>query len=282
MSARRTETTQEALAYTRRTLGPADPARGDEFNGAARTPEGRAVLARILADQPEARGHAKATRQLRSHAEAARQPRGHVREPRKPRVRVRGTRRRWLVAAATVMALGGVTAMADAMGVLPSGVVDGLTRVQDDGMGEVDLDRARLLVAGPMPDGRRTMEVWQAPNKSGGTCLHTRYVADDGTAEGGGTECSNGAGATPLDRLPLWTGGGTTEMPGYDTLYGHAAEPAVTVRITWADGARRTVPLNPDGTFLTFVRSRPGTEGEYRTIDALDRQGKVVTSDPHG
>ena len=179
MSARRTETTQEALAYTRRTLGPADPARGDEFNGAARTPEGRAVLARILADQPEARGHAKATRQLRSHAEAARQSRGHVREPRKPRVRVSGTRRRWLVAAATVMALGGVTAMADAMGVLPSGVVDGLTRVQDDGMGEVDLDRARLLVAGPMPDGRRTMEVWQAPNKSGGTCLHTRYVADD-------------------------------------------------------------------------------------------------------
>ena len=65
-------------------------------------------------------------------------------------------------------------------------------------------------------------------------------------------------------------------------LSGHAAEPAVTVRITWADGARRTVPLNPDGTFLTFVRSRPGTEGEYRTIDALDRQGKVVTSDPHG
>lgn len=252
MSGRRTRITQESLEFTRHTLGPGDPARGDEFTGAARTPEGRAVLARILADRPEPPG------------------------------RARGTRRRRLVAAATVMALGGVTAMADAMGVLPSGVVDGLTRIQDDALGEVDLDRARMLVAGPMPDGRRTMQVWQAPNGSGGTCLYTRYVADDGTAEGGGTECSNGAGATPLDRLPLWTGGGTTDTPGYETVFGRAAEPAVTVRITWADGARHTVRLNPDGTFLTFARRQPGTEREYRTIDALDRRGRVVTSDPHG
>ncbi|WJV50442.1 hypothetical protein [Streptomyces flavofungini] len=71
-------------------------------------------------------------------------------------------------------------------------------------------------------------------------------------------------------------------MPGYETVYGRAVEPAATVRITWADGARRTVRPNPDGTFLTFARRRPGTEREHRTIDAPDRRGKVGTSDPHG
>ncbi|QIB47340.1 hypothetical protein [Streptomyces aureoverticillatus] len=263
MSGRQAEANREALDYVRRTLGPGDPARGDGFSGAAQAPEGQAVLARIMTERTDKSAASDDTTQgERPH-------------------RAQGVRRRWLVAAAAVVALGGVTAVADAMGVLPSGVVDGLTRIEGGDMGGVDLDRARMLVEAPMPDGRRTMQVWQAPNESGGTCTYTRYVAADGTEEGGGTDCSNGAHAEPLDRLPLWTGGGTTDMDGYETTYGHAAKPAVAVRITWADGARQTVRLNADGSFLTFARRRPAVERQYRTIDALDRRGKVVVSDPH-
>lgn len=88
-----------------------------------------------------------------------------------------------------------------------------------------------MLVAGRMPDGRTT-QVWQAPNQSGGRCAFARYMAADGTEVPGGTGCSNGAGAEPLERMPLWSGGGTTDMDGYVTTYGYAAKPAVAVTRT--------------------------------------------------
>ncbi|WP_172383264.1 hypothetical protein [Streptomyces sp. MNP-20] len=250
MRGQRTEQTQEALAYVRRTLGPADPVCEDA--DAARTPEGRAALARILAE-----------------------PAGGERRP-------RTTRRRWIVVVTAMVTLAGVTAVADATGVLPSGVIEGLTRAGADDFGEVDLKKARMLVEGPTPDGR-TMQVWHAPNASGGGCLHTRYLTDDGTAQGGDSECWNGEGADPLDRMRLWSGGGGGTH-GYYTTYGHAAKPAVAVRITWPDGARETVQLNANGYFLTFSRHSvmgPNGEFEYRTIDALDPDGKTVASDPY-
>ncbi|MFD9905431.1 hypothetical protein [Streptomyces sp. NPDC059063] len=256
MTGQRTDTTQEALAYVRRMLGPADPVRDDAYNGAARAPEGRAALERILAEPPE------------------------------PHRRARGSRRRWLVVSTAMVVLVGVSAMADATGVLPSGVVKGLTRGDDDELGKVDLDKARMLVEGRAPDGR-SLEVWQAPNSSGGVCMFTRVMAEDGTEVeegGGGTSCSNGR-YTERKRLPLWSGGGSVDMDGYYTTYGYAAKPAVSVRITWPDGMKETARLNADGYFMTFSRrfpwDTPDGKTQYRTLDALDRNGKVVASDPY-
>ncbi|WP_030670480.1 hypothetical protein [Streptomyces sp. NRRL B-1347] len=73
-------------------------------------------------------------------------------------------------------------------------------------------------------------------------------------------------------------------MDGYCTTCGYAAKPAVAVRITWPDGAKETVRLNADGYYLTFSRHSvmgPSGEFEYRTIDALDRDGKTVAGDPY-
>ncbi|MEI5101964.1 hypothetical protein RB200_29875 [Streptomyces sp. PmtG] len=149
-------------------------------------------------------------------------------------------------------------------------------------MGGVDLDRAQMVIEGRTPDGR-TMQVWKAPNDSGGACLHTRYVTDDGAAEPGDTECWSGRHTEPLESLPLWTGGGTSVVPGYVTTYGRATVPAAaSLRIIESDGTRHTVRLKPDGTFLTFTRQQDETAFERRTIEVLDARGKVLYTDPYG
>ncbi|MEU6254878.1 hypothetical protein [Streptomyces sp. NPDC047043] len=195
--------------------------------------------------------------------------------------RPRSYRRRWVVGAGAVAALGAGGLVAQATGIIPDDVHWGLDRAGhgpgSEGMAP-DTDRAELLFSGTAPDGLR-MQYWSAPNPSGGTCTYVRVLGKDGKpVEGGWSECSRGGGNA--EKTALWCSVDTNALSDWVAIYGRAPKGAVAVRVVWKGGRTEgPIGLGRDRYFSTFLpyNSRSNeewTEG-YRT-EALDAHGRVV------
>jgi hypothetical protein len=234
----------ETIAHVRRLLEPADPIGAHDYEHAPDDPEGRLALARILSTQRK----------------------------RPPR---RLTRRRVTIVFATVLAVGAVGAAADAAGLIPSGVIKGLTRGDDPGAvwGGADIGKATLVIEAHGPQGSRA-QWWFAPGKKAGSCVYHRQMAP-GKKDDGSTECSGSRTLLPARDEKLYI----RYAPLIDQwmgILGRAASPAVTLRVTFQDGQQQLVSIRADGFFMAvFDREQ---ESEPIDVATLDPAGRVLTS----
>lgn len=276
--------TDEAISYVRGVLGAADPVGGTDFTDAAKDEQGRAAFRQIMdsgtpAHKPEA---------LPAH------------RPKR--------RRRWTVVGGVALVLAGAGAAANATGLVPDGVVKGLTKVgqddKEDGLRALT-DRAKLRAETRSPKGD-VVQFWEAPNVSGGLCTYLRILPKGGGKEDGGNGCGvpdniPDQEKSAWDRVASFSS--EPSVDGRTVSYGHV-EPALKItslRLTLGDGRRLSIPVKPDGYFISLLPEGVGTTpvppevqagGQpavqkwmagrpppFKEVAALDRTGKVVVAD---
>ncbi|MFJ5261856.1 hypothetical protein ACIQAC_15485 [Streptomyces sp. NPDC088387] len=198
---------------------------------------------------------------------------------------VRRYRRRWVIGAAAVGVLGAGGLAAQATGIIPDDVGWGLDRAGHgpgaEGM-EAITDKARKLFSGRAPDGTG-LEMWTAPNPSGGTCDYLRALDRDGRPDqqlGGWSSCGRGSGWGI--RPSPWGVVDTQALTGWTTLYGRAPAGAVTVRYVWDDGrTEQGIHVGRDRYFLHFLRWDSRTDVEWTvqySTEFLAADGKVLAA----
>ncbi|TYK49695.1 hypothetical protein [Actinomadura decatromicini] len=195
-----------------------------------------------------------------------------------PRRRTR--RRRLAVTAGVFVAFGALAAGADAAGVIPTGVVNALSSMNDrnSAWGSVDTSKAEMLISAEGPLGIRA-EWWRAPGKMGGSCVYIRTVQPGG-AEDGSLECGQDD-VVPSADVPLAARYGPL-ADDWMGVIGRAAAPAAQIKVKFKDGDERIVDVKAGGFFMQIFNRKQGPpvwkESDFETVEltVLDAAGKVI------
>ncbi|GAA2592541.1 hypothetical protein SMC26_44025 [Actinomadura fulvescens] len=271
MRQRHAETpTAETVAHVREVMGRGNPVGEAEQVGTADDAEGRRALARILATGRDA-------------------PATTERPPRR-------RRRRWTIILAATVSIGALGAGADAAGIIPTGVTKAFEQGNDSDSvwGDVVTSKARMLIRAQAPEGG-TAELWTAPGTKGGECRYLRRLepgkdAEDAEdAEDGSLECSDKVSFPGTGALGGLYGALVGDWMG---VYGRAAPPATTIRVTLQDGRRHLVPVRAGGYFMAVLDHKQGPPKTKRPTNpedpyegfapadlaALDAKGRVIAT----
>ena len=109
--------------------------------------------------------------------------------------------------------------------------------------------------------------LWVAPTERGGHC---RFVQIVGTELPGGRPNLSGGCVSPKQKFDINVSGTRVSGRWLRLVVVHAAPPARTVRVRFADGTRRSFELSRDGFLLVEVRRA------VREVSVLNGSGRVL------